>query len=195
MNTGKVLADLSNFTSNFRHDNEDQLLNDGFIKGKIDEASNFVPMSSDVNAGHVSLQSLVEEGILTVASGKKYEKRNEGEAEFDLVGGGLKNIGSSHQQNFEEFDKKITMSRSGTAGLVRFHDYPIFVAYSAIVLGLKSHQKKLLPEYLYHVLKLQQDKVMQLAKDRGTAQATLTISNVLEMVVELPSLEIQIQKL
>eukprot|EP00121_Abeoforma_whisleri_P010192 Awhi_evm1s9394 len=152
-------------------------------------------MSSDANAGHVSLQSLVEEGILTVANGKKYEKRNEGEAEFDLVGGGLKNIGSSRQQNFEEFDKKITISRCGTAGLVRFHDHPIFVASNAIMLGLKSRQTKLLPEYLYHILKLQENKLIQLARDRSTAQSTQTMTNILELDFELPSLAIQIRTL
>eukprot|EP00121_Abeoforma_whisleri_P016776 Awhi_evm1s15378 len=77
------------------------------------------------------------------------------------------------------------------AALVRFHDYPIFVTRSAIMIGVTTHETKPLPEYLYHVLKLKEDKVMQMAKDRSTAKPI----GVLKLVIEVPSLPKQNPKL
>ncbi len=121
--------------------------------------------------------------IATISNGKPLNKRTEGE--IPVIAGG-KSSPYTHNQHNQEADF-FTISKSGSAGYVWWHDHRVWVSDAMAVRS--KDESKYLSFYLYLCMKTKQEEIY--ARKQGTCQPHLYAYHIKDFPIPVLSLSKQ----
>lgn len=170
------------------------LLQDGFqlinLKKVIDNNYNLVggiyrDINQQSNFELVTLDNLIKNKIITGQKGKIITKQTAKKGSIPVIAGGKTYPYYHNQANF--LHETITISASGAAGFVWYHNYPIWASDCSVIYS--NSKKQILTKYLYYVLKSQQEEIYK--RKRGTSQPHVYLSDLKNIKIPLPRIEQQ----
>jgi type I restriction enzyme S subunit len=124
--------------------------------------------------------------IASITKGKSITKEKIIKGDYPVIAGGQTSPYSHSEYN--EIENAITISASGSAGYVWFHDYKIFASDCSIVRS--KNEAKYLQLYIYSILKLKQDEIYRLQK--GAIQPHVYPNDI--AAITIPIIDIQKQQ-
>lgn len=117
-----------------------------------------------------------------IEKGRPMTRKQTRAGNFPVVAGG-QTYAAFHNE-YTHNTKTITISSSGAAGFIWFHDYPIFATDCNVITVLSG-----VTEYFYHAIKMQQNRLYGL-QSRG-AQPHIYAKDIAALSIAIPSLEEQ----
>ena len=117
--------------------------------------------------------------ISLITKGKSITKDKIINGDYPVIAGGQTSPYSHSEYN--EKENVITISASGAAGYVWFHDYKIFASDCSAVRSKK--ETNYLTEYIYFILKLKQDEIYRMQK--GAVQPHVYPSDIAKITVPI----------
>lgn len=118
------------------------------------------------------------------SNGKPLKSTEKGDGQFNIMGGGIDYMGKHDKYNREA--NTISISKSGSAGYVKFHTEQFWAGDCFTVL---PSTPKLLVKFLYYYLKTNEDFIK--SKKTGSTIPHCKWEDVKNSRIPLPSLEIQ----
>lgn len=134
-----------------------------------------------------TLEYLYENNIINQKKGDIITKKEAKEGNVPVIAGGVKS--PYNHNNFNYNNEIITISSSGTAGYVSYHDYPIW-ASDCIVIYSKN-ENILLTKFLYYCMKNQQESIY--SKAIGSTVKHVYWQDLKK--IQIPLISIQLQRL
>jgi type I restriction-modification system DNA methylase subunit/restriction endonuclease S subunit len=142
-------------------------------------------MKKSEEAENVNLQVKLLGEVCQFKNGKGLKRENIITGEYPVIGGGTKPIGFHNQYNTNA--NSILCSSSGAnAGYISRYEKPV---WASDCFSIVPDEQIILNDYLYYILKNQQDKIYKLQK--GLAQPHVYSSDLKELKIPIPSLETQ----
>jgi len=173
---------------------KNNLLQEGFKNINLQKVkkNNYILMGNyyeecflNTTHGKRTLYELIKDNIIVGKRGQTITKNTAIKGNIPVIAGG-KNIPYFH--NKFNFSKNIiTISASGSAGFIWYHNYPIWASDCSVLYS--QDKSKLITKYLYYVLKSQQKEIYK--KQHGTSQLHVYLSDLMSFKVLLPSLRKQ----
>lgn len=170
------------------------LLQDGFqlidLQKVIDNNYNligscYIEIQQNSSFESVTLDSLIEKKIIVGKKGSLITKETAKKGNIPVIAGGKTSPYNHNQANF--LHETITISASGAAGFVWYHNYPIWASDCSVIYS--NCEKQILTKYLFYVLKSQQEDIYK--RKRGTSQPHVYLSDFKNVKIPLPPLEQQ----
>ncbi|WP_143821608.1 restriction endonuclease subunit S, partial [Moraxella caviae] len=107
------------------------------------------------------------------------------EGDYPVIAGGQTSPYNHHSYNHS--GNVITVSASGSAGYVWYHDYPIFASDCTMIFS--KNEDEILTEFLAEILKLKQQEIYRLAK--GGVQVHVYAKDLALLQIPVPDLATQ----
>ena len=125
---------------------------------------NYITSRNSRNLGFVSLKEMERNKWIFVKKGQLITKEKSKPGEIPVIAGGKISPYFHNQSNCD--GDVITVSASGSAGYVWYHENPIWASDCTVIKS--SDQQVILTKYLYFLLKGKQDEIYKL--QHGTVQ-------------------------
>lgn len=122
--------------------------------------------------------------VCEIKTGKKLEKSGIIEGEVPVIGGGVSPMGYHNVSTHSEYIPIV--SQRGTAGHVSRYITKTWVTPNAVIPSRKSNERIASDDMLYFILKNEQWEIDNIVEK--TAQPLLTIGNLKEISIRIPSL-------
>lgn len=122
--------------------------------------------------------------LVNIQKGESITSNTKEEGDIPVIAGGKVPAYYNNKSNYN--GNVITISASGSAGYVWWHDNPIW-ASDCNVLTEKSREVNI--KYVYYILKLNQENIYKL--QRGSVQPHVYASDLSEIPIPIPPIEIQ----
>ena len=122
--------------------------------------------------------------LVNIQKGETITNETKENGDIPVIAGGKVPAYYNNKSNYN--GNIITVSASGSAGYVWWHDNPIW-ASDCNVLTEKSNEVNI--KYVYHILKLNQENIYKL--QRGSVQPHVYASDLSEIPIPIPPIEIQ----
>lgn len=134
------------------------------------------------NANITSFENLLSRGLIVGQKGKMITKNMVSEGNIPVIAGGARSPYFHNQYNYK--GNVITISASGTAGYVWYHQKPIWASDCSVLYS--TDEEVLSTKYLYYILKAQQKIIYQ--KKHGTSQPHIYLSDLKDLQIILLSM-------
>lgn len=123
--------------------------------------------------------------IAHLIKGTSLSSKNVIDGDYPVIAGGQTSPYNHHIYNFD--GESITVSASGYAGFVWYHDYPIFASDCTVIKSFNENE--ILTKYIAEILKLKQDEIYHLRK--GAVQPHVYANDLAKIKIPLPDLPTQ----
>lgn len=133
----------------------------------------------------VKLGDLANNNIIVIEKGKMITKKTVKTGDIPVIAGG-RSSPYSHNKTTHE-GNVITISASGEAGFVWYHNTPIWASDCNVLYS--KNNKKLLTKYLYYSLHAQQENIYSLQS--GSVQKHIYKKDIDTFQIQLPPIETQ----
>jgi len=131
---------------------------------------------------------LLEGGFILGKKGKLITKATAKAGNIPVISGGQTSPYFHNKSNYD--GNIITISASGAySGFVWYHNYPVWACDCSVVYS--SDEQRLMTEYLFYILKNQQEKIY--TKQHGSGQPHVYLRDLRNLEIPLPSIEEQRQ--
>lgn len=130
-------------------------------------------------------KNVLLEEIANLTKGTSLSAKNVIDGDYPVIAGGQTSPYNHHTYNFD--GETITISASGYAGFVWYHDYPIFASDCTVVKSADNNAT--LTQYIFEILKLKQNEIYHLRK--GAVQPHVYATDLAKIKIPLPDIETQ----
>lgn len=130
-------------------------------------------------------KNVLLEEIANLTKGTSLSAKNVIDGDYPVIAGGQTSPYNHHTYNFD--GETITVSASGYAGFVWYHDYPIFASDCTVIKSADNNAT--LTQYIFEILKLKQNEIYHLRK--GAVQPHVYATDLAKIKIPLPDIETQ----